>query len=799
MITRSARVFLLVACLVAMLNLGFILWSLRFSIQRPDAGATWSYNNGRVLQIDPDGPAAGRLQVGDRILAVDGLSIREARGFPGRNVGDELNLEVLRGGSSLPVVLRLARPGLLIQMDRITPLLLALAFWVVGSLAALRDRSRNRWWMFLFGQTACACLATGALSASGPQWTIWAFGFLLWWAGPLTVHVHLWLFRRTPTAVLDRLLPGLYGVAALLALAGTYGRIREVSTAAIQAVEYAWLGLNFALVVVVVASGYLGRSRNRVAANRMGILALLALVGILPLLVLSLLPEALFGYTLLPYELSFIALLLIPTGYGLALFNDEFSGKMRFLGHTFGYIICLFILVAAYLGIYYSFLVIFQMTDRAQLLSGMVVALAIVAYSRSLYRLATHLVDTFVLGESYDFQAAIQETERSLRETNSTPQSTADQFCRSLTRIMGVEYAGILDRNGDLRVCPAASGDSVLIQTLPEGELQAILGADGDPLTREEIQARINQASSKPGARLDQLRKWVGGAEILLPLRGSHGALALLFLGRRARLRGYTPADWGILESIVGQGSIAIENAYLLAETRLHASQIARLHHQVIQAREDERKRVSHDLHDQVIQSLVGVNFQISDLRGRVPVEERMPYDELQGAIKGLSSDLRQICAELRPPALDTVGLMATLESRAAELNRQEMFQVNFQSPSGESAEIPDEAAICLFRVFQEAVNNIQKHSGATRVDVSLEVLPAEVSLTVSDNGKGFDLPARMDELIGGYHFGLVGMRERLSALGGSLSIQTGPGKGCQVTAVVPQLESRLQPEPGQI
>jgi signal transduction histidine kinase len=144
----------------------------------------------------------------------------------------------------------------------------------------------------------------------------------------------------------------------------------------------------------------------------------------------------------------------------------------------------------------------------------------------------------------------------------------------------------------------------------------------------------------------------------------------------------------------------------------------------------------------------------------------------------------------LRPPTLDTVGLIPALESRISEFNQQEYYLISFQTRVDESQEISEATTVCLFRVFEEAMSNIKKHSAATQVKIEVEVGSNEVRLSVEDNGVGFSIPSRMGDFVRNYHFGLVGIREMLEAVGGRLSVESAPGKGCRIIATVPRDET---------
>ncbi len=671
-------------------------------------------------------------------------------------------------------------------IERLTPVLISLAFWGIGVLAFFFGEERVKWIMGLFGVITCITITTGAVSAFTAQWVPILFGFLLWLCGPVIVQTHLILFNRPHNRWLIIILYSLGAILSILGLIGRNGRL-GISVETKETINYAWFGLNLIVVILLTAEQFVRRSSQKGPRRSVWVLTLISLTAFCTVLVVSLLPEMLFGRSLIPYELSFLTLVLIPIGYGLLALEHRLTAVSRYINRTIWIFFIALTVTGVYLVVYYAFWKIFQASDRPLLLSGLVVTLGLVALAKPLSRWTAVMGDILLFGETYDFQAAIQDIEKTLEVAGATPQSVSKGLCRSLQRIMRVDYAGLLLVRGDVFVFSGPrSAEKCSQWHFPEKEIRSTLDKDRPPLTQEELAAAIARTSPTGGESADTLAHLIRNAEILLPLQGGRGCLAIVFLGPRKGFRQYTNADMGILESITGQARTALEKTYLLAEAQELSSQAARLNRQVIQAREDERKRVARDLHDQVIQSLVGLNFQVAELRNGQGREATAKINLIQEMIRGLSQDLRRICAELRPPALDTVGLIPTLESRISELKQQSEYSLSFTVEGDDTQDLPDDVSLCLFRVFQESILNIQKHSQARQVEVVLRVDPKAVSLTVRDNGRGFIVPAQIDELVKEYHFGLVGLREMVEAAGGQLSLASEPGCGSAVRATIP-------------
>jgi signal transduction histidine kinase len=146
---------------------------------------------------------------------------------------------------------------------------------------------------------------------------------------------------------------------------------------------------------------------------------------------------------------------------------------------------------------------------------------------------------------------------------------------------------------------------------------------------------------------------------------------------------------------------------------------------------------------------------------------------------------VRRFSQDLRPSILDDLGLLPTLEELTADMNRQNGLQAEFRV-KGEERRLSSEVELTLFRIAQEALNNVRKHAEATRVVTTVELSDSVVTMKVEDNGKGFEPPTLIDHPTTSGKLGLIGMHERARLLGGSLSVKSAPGAGTRVVVNVP-------------
>jgi len=199
----------------------------------------------------------------------------------------------------------------------------------------------------------------------------------------------------------------------------------------------------------------------------------------------------------------------------------------------------------------------------------------------------------------------------------------------------------------------------------------------------------------------------------------------------------------------------------------------------VIRAQEEERKRIARDLHDEVNQSLTALLLRIEAAAQEAPDQLRLQLVEVKRLADQAMGELLDLARQLRPTALDDHGLVAALRTHVRDFDRRGQAQASFWIDP-RLGELSPDAQVVVYRVAQEALVNAARHSGASRVEVSLEPCDGKVRLQVADNGSGF---AFAEE---GKGLGLDGMRERALLVGGALEIDSRPGKGTTVRLEVP-------------
>jgi PAS domain S-box-containing protein len=218
-------------------------------------------------------------------------------------------------------------------------------------------------------------------------------------------------------------------------------------------------------------------------------------------------------------------------------------------------------------------------------------------------------------------------------------------------------------------------------------------------------------------------------------------------------------------------------------EVRRSREELRALAARLQSVREDERTRISREVHDELGQALTGLRLDLSWLKGRLKDKPELA-ERVQSAvtrIDGTIDTVRRIATELRPSVLDHLGLVAAVEWQAQEFEKRTGINVRLELSSAHPA-VDDARATTVFRILQESLTNVARHASAGHVDISLALGPDAVELRVSDDGRGISEAERTALR----SLGLVGIRERAIACGGECTIEGRPGQGTTVVARIP-------------
>ncbi len=222
--------------------------------------------------------------------------------------------------------------------------------------------------------------------------------------------------------------------------------------------------------------------------------------------------------------------------------------------------------------------------------------------------------------------------------------------------------------------------------------------------------------------------------------------------------------------------------------------QIRTLSQQLIKAQETERQMISRELHDRIAQDLstlkIGCDTLFDD-QTTVPPEVRKKVSQFAEILHRTIVAVRDLAYDLRPPGLEEMGLVAVLSAYCEEFSEKGGVKVDFQSAGMKNVRLDSDTEINLYRLIQEGLNNIRKHAGASRATIKLLGASPNIILRIEDEGKGFDMEARIRTQDGEKRMGLRSMAERVSLLQGKMTIQSRPLEGTQIIIKFPYQEKK--------
>lgn len=276
------------------------------------------------------------------------------------------------------------------------------------------------------------------------------------------------------------------------------------------------------------------------------------------------------------------------------------------------------------------------------------------------------------------------------------------------------------------------------------------------------------------------------GFELIVTLRSGSDRQGVIALGAKLSEEPFTSDEKERLLVLATEMELALDNIAMGTSLKLQAQRFKLLAHRLIDVQESERQRLARDLHDDTAQALTVLKISLEmarkELHGVANGTQERLYDAIALTDETLEK-LRTIARDLRPPALDTIGLNATLDRFCQGFAHRTGISVKYEGV--ESTKQSPTIDICLYRILQEALANCAKHAQASQVGVELMHDELGIRLSINDDGQGFDLTATLgNQNIAG--IGLIDMQERLESLGGRLDIRTRPGAGVRLAASIP-------------
>jgi len=364
----------------------------------------------------------------------------------------------------------------------------------------------------------------------------------------------------------------------------------------------------------------------------------------------------------------------------------------------------------------------------------------------------------------------------------------------NVVNVMQVDIAWIylLNEEGDELVMSVYRGvpEEVIkaLDRLKVGEgFNGRVAQSGEPMLVED-------ASQDPRLTKEMVRKQAIKSQLIVPLRCMNkvnGALCVAMY----RQRTFQPEEIELLTVIGNQIGVAVENAHLYRKQQQVAEQLRGMQEnlrfylmQVTKAQEEERKRISHELHDETIQALVALSRRLDTLSSKnkeLSADVSRELEEIWQQTDDVIREVRRLSQDLRPAALDRLGLLPALEWLASQATDYSGIATNV-SVVGKQHRLPEEIELVLFRITQEALRNVWRHSKASKAEITVEFDKSKVKVNVTDDGQGFAIPDKVGDLARHGKLGLAGMYERAQLIGGKLTVKSSPGSGTSVSIEMP-------------
>jgi signal transduction histidine kinase len=773
-----------------LLTLCLLGWAGYQHIDRPTLGLYWNYASGFIYQVDDRNPSVAQVQVGDRLLSGNSLEPKHVYALIDQGEVDTILLQLERAGSVYAIRAEAIKPDLMIVISRVSFIIIALCFWLTGTLIFIFGQDRKQSVLFLFFCIFTSItLAAGSISSFGPYWTKILLYFGIVWCGFFAVHLHLDFPSRINFSYRRFLLVFLAivngAISISFCLEDLYPSI-GTSQQGLWPIALIIFSLEMLAVIGSVGKSFLHAS-SACERYRAGIIVLATILGTTPVLIFSVLPELLIGRTIFPYEFSFLSLLAFPFGYGYGIFRY----KLLHFDSTVdrGAALAFVVLI---LGGFYAIVFLFLASllpgafDETPMV-GMGITILMTIISRNLGRRMVFWINRVLYGEWYDYRSAVNMINDHLKSAETEYQAITSTFCQVIMKSLQLSFVAaithdrwltLVEVNTDLHAMP-----------IPEHKFESIwrMITASDP--SQTFQSRSNQKLLAP-ILSDRLMARI---QMIMPIRNQEQIIGLLILGRKRGGGILGKSDLEVLDVAIHQAQISMEKARLLVDVRKYNKDIRELHRKLTQTREAERKQVARELHDEVIQSLVSLNYQLSEMRRRTIFIRDEDIQSVQNDVVSVIGDVRQICADLRPPVLDSLDLPSVFRSKIDEYLRQASFHIRFFAHGEQDREIPEPVGMFAYRLLLEGLTNINKHANARSVEVHLSINSDELIVIVQDDGAGFLVPARLNFLEATQHFGLVSLIEDAQALNGSLEIDSSIGEGCCLVATIPLISAETE------
>jgi signal transduction histidine kinase len=637
-------------------------------------------------------------------------------------------------------------------------------------MLALRPRDETCQAFFHLGYVVTLTLAAGQLSTFNVTWGNHLFVTTLAVLPPLLVRAYGRLVAPDLPQI-RMLLPWLSGTSALLllpdlALLVLFGRhAHTVPVWSVwRQVLLLYLGVSTLCVIIGMIYAY-ATTRQATVRRRLRGVAFAVVVGFLPLVLLSLLPEILWGTSSgVPFQFTFPFLLFLPLAHVYVITRYDLRPFDRVVNRS----LVVFLLGLVWSGVYLALTAIgLRLLCDAPLLYPVVGLMTTVIMALLLTPLRARIqqgVARLFYGGWYDYRLVIAEVSRALSAVVSR-EALGEHLVLPVVNGLRLRGAALYLRSAETDEFRRVAQHGL---DLPD---EAV---DLQPV---EDRAEADVAPAPEGWQQQ-------GVAWALALRRREAApVGWLLLGGKREDDFFEDADGGILQTLQEQATLAAENVLLFEDLQQTARALEAAQQRLLTAREEERRLLAWELHDGPLQDLIALSYTLYNSRLAArdcapEIGQRLESARLE--VLRIKNVLHEVCRDLRSDLLDLLGLGAALRRHVHDLIQSHEVVIYLDLPPGH-IELPDAVEIALFRICQEALANAVAHAGVREVWVCLELDEDTYVLRIWDHGQGFTVPSRLEALALQGHFGLMTMRERATAVGAQFEVRARPGHGTQL------------------
>ena len=715
-----------------------------------------------VTRVDSAGPAweAG-VRAGDHLALVDGIPV-SARTWS--ETGDVAASMTFLKASGQEV-------AVLLDQESVPGLASVIGFQITGGMYALvgffvftRSRHSAQVATFsVFTMVAAIAIAAAPGATAGHPWSRIVQSTALHWL-PVVFVIFIAALGSGVKPAPDRGFPRwillMPAGALLLDAAGAVefsiaAQIAEATSAA----DYVFLATGLLLGLGMLLNSY-ARTESPVLREQTRVIAIGTAIAILPVVLLSAIPQgAGIGFIVDP-EITVMATVIIPLAFAYAILRHELMGIRRLVHRGVSYAMISVLVLALYVAA----LVTIRATGGGEVGTGspltvtlLVALLAGVPFLPRVRELAFATVNRVLYRDFVDHRDVVRRVSRQAVET-TTVQGLMSSVLSTISDALGLSFATYAERDDDGLRSVATLGES-------DQEFARLLRTQ--VLLQDDSSAVARTAATGPRE----------GEYLFAPVSPTASNSGVVGLGPKDTGEPFREDDLQMIQTIAGLVSTAVARLQLLDELSEKNVELVGLNARLVEIEEQERARLSAYLHDEPLQK---ASYVLAQYR------ERALGDDLASILSEVVSELRTFSASLSPAVLTDLGLIRAVEWLVSETQERTDFGIDLRCQGlDRELRMPASTELVAYRVVQEALTNCQKHSQATMVWVSLEAGDDEIVVSIEDNGVGSSgTGPKGDEGPGG--LGLLGMRQRIESQNGHLTVANRRSRGFSVAARLP-------------